>query len=281
MGAGTNLGEDLLRSLEQPRLDPPVELKALLQKRGGVPILQHRDLAVDLLDLLAKEQRERRVENLVDRRLVQLTLEGHRIGRDRSVVKRRCASISAAPELLPGLIAVDRRHREQQVKGIAHVGNAAIRLPNGLPHGASPERVKVGNLLARAVHREAVERTPQGSRQFLAQLPKHGREDIPRLRIAIHRRHFQSEAVNVARLREAWTNQRSQPPGRAAGRRCRPDVRPPLEQLHRRELVLEHLEHMILAGVPQGVHMKVGAQLRRRSFDAGTFPDLQQQKRAE
>ena len=103
-----DLENELARVTATQDVDAAEELDAPMQELARVAILQHRDLAIDLIHLLPEDEGKSRVFDTLDRCSVQAPLQLDGISRHRAVVQGGFAAILTPLELVPRLLCIDR-----------------------------------------------------------------------------------------------------------------------------------------------------------------------------
>ena len=115
---------------QQPIGNAAVNLQALLQELRRIDVRQQRDLAIELILLLSKQIRKRRVFDSLDRNQIKLPLEQHRIDRQRPIVKHGRLLESRPAKLAPGALRVHGRRLQQQIERAIDLGQLPVDIQN-------------------------------------------------------------------------------------------------------------------------------------------------------
>ena len=118
--------EQLLRGGREWLRDPSVELKRPVQEPRRVAILQGRDLSGDLVPLRPEECVQRRVGDVLDLEVVQVTPHQIRLELQRSEPQGGDRREVTPFEVRPCLCGIDRREVEQKVQAALNLGEAGI-----------------------------------------------------------------------------------------------------------------------------------------------------------
>ena len=106
----------------------PVELQRPVDEPCGVAILQGGDLPRDLVPLRPEQRVQRRVGDVLDLEVVEVTPHQIRLELQRSEPERGDGSEVTPLEVCPCLRRVDRRDVQQQVQAALDLGEAGVDL---------------------------------------------------------------------------------------------------------------------------------------------------------
>ena len=156
-----------------------VQLDAAEQESPSVTVVEHGDLAVELLQLLAKDHRQGRILDALHRRAIERALEHHRLLLQGTVGERGDPLESAPPKLVPRRAAVDGRDLEQEVKRLRDVREDPIHVPDCFDNGASTEGVEMARPVGGLLLDKIEQRPPERHRDAPTQESEHLGEHLP------------------------------------------------------------------------------------------------------
>ena len=118
--------EQLLRGGHERLGDPSVELQRSVHEPCGVAILQGCDLPCDLVSLRLEECVQRRIGDVLDLEVVEVTSHQIRLELELSEPESGNRSEVTPFEVCPCLRRIDRRDIEQQVHAALDLGEARV-----------------------------------------------------------------------------------------------------------------------------------------------------------
>ena len=118
--------EQLLRGGHERRGDPSVELQRSVHEPCGVAILQGGDLPCYLVSLRLEQGVQRRVGDVLDLEVVEVTSHQIRLELELSEPESGGRSEVTPFEVCPCLCRIDRRDIEQQVQAALDLGEAGV-----------------------------------------------------------------------------------------------------------------------------------------------------------
>ena len=127
-----NLLQNVARQRQQVVFDAAVKLQAAVEKIGRSEVCQRRELTIELIHFFPEELREGHVLDAFDRRLEQPPLEQPRVVRERPIVEPRSVRKLRLLELFPSVVAVRRRHLQQEVERLRNFGELLVDEPRRL-----------------------------------------------------------------------------------------------------------------------------------------------------